>query len=165
LELLTNRVRAGLARPAAAETPDPTVTVADDDEDSCPAFGYLRGIRDRSLTLELRFTNGNSEAFPYSWLGPVQFDPSHGLLLRFVGDLVHLVLIEGSNLNVLSGKGGASLYDRGILRHRVTWVREMTRMQIQRTVEGDATIERIRVHSHRSDEEPVGIDWLERFGK
>jgi hypothetical protein len=40
-------------------------------------------------------------------------------LLRFVGDLVYLVLLEGPNLNALTNNA-VSLYARGILRHRVT---------------------------------------------
>ena len=63
--------------------------VAEDaDEDCCVAFGYLRGIRDRALTLEFRFADGNSLAFPYSWLGPVKYNPSAGVLLQFVGDVI-----------------------------------------------------------------------------
>ena len=89
----------------------------DSDEEECLAFGYLRGIRDQALSLEFRFANGNREAFPYSWLGPATYNPSAGLLLKFVGDLIYLVLLEGSNLNALVN-GAVSLYDRGIQRHR-----------------------------------------------
>ena len=34
------------------------------DEESCAAFGYLRGIRDQALAVEFRFQDGNSEWFP-----------------------------------------------------------------------------------------------------
>jgi hypothetical protein len=132
------------------------------DEEECLAFGYLRGIRDRALSLELRFANGDSKAFPYSWLGPMQYNPSAGLLLTFVGDRVYLVLLEGSNLNALVNES-VSLYDRGIQRHRVTWVREMTRQQAGRAGQGEVTVERIQMHSHRPDEEPKGVAWLEAF--
>jgi len=81
------------------------------EEDSCTAFGYLRGLHERALMIEFRFANGNRQAFPYSWLGPVIFNPSAGLLLRFVGDNIINVLIEGSNLNALVG-GAVNLYDR-----------------------------------------------------
>ena len=70
-----------------------------------------------------------------------------------MGDLVYLVLLEGSNLNALVN-GSVSLYDRGIQRHRVTWVREMTRQQVEKAGDGEVTIERIRILSHRPDEEP-----------
>ncbi|MGV2336348.1 MAG UNVERIFIED_CONTAM: hypothetical protein LVR18_20320 [Planctomycetaceae bacterium] len=58
------------------------------DEASCAAFGYLRGIRDAAASLEFRLRNGNSMWFPYGWLGPWQFNPSEGILLKFSGDVV-----------------------------------------------------------------------------
>jgi hypothetical protein len=79
------------------------------DEDGCLAFGYLRGIRDRALTVQLRYRDGNSDWFPYSWLGPVRFNPSVGLLLKFTGGVVTLVLIRGSNLDAPVNEGGMSL--------------------------------------------------------
>jgi hypothetical protein len=164
LELHSSRGRATLARlMPATDRPDPAPE-ANSEEDECPAFGYLRGIKDRALSLELRFANGNSQAFPYSWLGPMKYDPSAGLLLKFVGDLVYLVLLEGSNLNALVNQS-VSLYDRGIQRHRVTWVREMTRQQMQKAGEGEVIVERIRIVFYRPDEEPKGVEWLEPFRK
>ena len=165
LELLRAESKAAVPRssvtPAAATQIESVET--DEEEEECLAFGYLRGIRERALHLDLRFANGNCETFPYSWLGPVKYNPSAGLLLKFVGDLVYLVLIEGSNLNALV-KGAVSLYDRGLQRHRITFVREMTRQQRERAGEGEVAIERIRILCHRPDEEPKGIAWLEPFG-
>src|SRR5579863_541200 len=74
-------------------------TIDECGEDSCAAFGYLRGIRERADAVQVRFQNGNSRWFPYSWLGEWKFNPSDGLLLKFSGDLVYLVLIRGSNLS------------------------------------------------------------------
>ncbi len=163
LGLATLREKPSLARMGTAgERRDTAPDLVSDEEDECPAFGFLRGIRDRALSLELRFANGNSQAFPYSWLGPVKYDPSAGLLLKFVGDLVYLVLLEGSNLNALV-KGAISLYDRGIQRNRVTWCREMTRLEVEKSGNGEVTIERIRLTSHRADEEPPGVEWLKPF--
>ena len=79
-----------------------------------------------------------------------------------MGDLVYLVLLEGSNLNALVNEA-VSLYDRGIQRHRITWVREMTRQQAQQAADGEVTVEHIRVFSHRPDEEPQGVEWLQPF--
>jgi hypothetical protein len=161
MDLLALRGRVGQSRPASP--PDrggPAET--DSEEEECLAFGYLRGIRDRALSLELRFADGNRVAYPYSWLGPASYNPSAGLLLKFVGDLVYLVLLEGSNLNALVN-GCTNLYDRGIQRHRVTWVREMTRQQVEKAGEAEVTIERIRILSHRPDEEPQRVEWLEPF--
>ncbi len=163
LELLRQQSKAGLPRPGqvtgkSAAAPD----AGSDEEDECSAFGYLRGLHDRAQSLEFRFANGNSEAFPYTWLGPVKYNPSAGLLLKFVGDVIYLVLLEGSNLNALVN-GSVSLYDRGIQRHRVTWVREMTRQQLERAGEGEVTVERIRTLTYRPDEDPKGGAWLEAF--
>ena len=47
--------------------------------------------------IEFRLRDGNTEAFPDSWLGPIRFNPSAVLLLRFTGDVVTLVLIRGSD--------------------------------------------------------------------
>ena len=66
---------ASLAAPPAAPDAEPPEA----DEGSCPAFGFLRGLRDRALTVEFRFRVGNALAMPYTWLGPVRFDPSVGL--------------------------------------------------------------------------------------
>ena len=161
MDLLALRGRMGQPRPTSpldlagqAET--------DSDEEECLAFGYLRGIRDRALSLELRFADVNRVAYPYSWLGPMTYNPSAGLLLKFVGDMVYLVLLEGSNLNAPIN-GCTNLYDRGIQRHRVTWVREMTRQQVEKADEADVTIERIRILSHRPDEEPQRVEWLQPF--
>src|SRR5688572_9918362 len=110
-EFTTSRGVAALQRAAA---PPPT------DEDECRAFGFLRGISSRTLSIEFRFRNGNRKAFPTSWLGPADFNPSAGILVKFVGDLVYLALIEGSNLNALV-RDTVSLYE-GIQRHRVIWV-------------------------------------------
>jgi hypothetical protein len=132
------------------------------DEEQCRAFGYLRGIGDQARSLELRFANGNREAFPYSWLGPAKYNPSAGILMKFVGDLVYLVVIEGSNLNTLMNNA-ISLYERGILRHRITWVREMARQELENAGEGEAIVERIHMTCCRPDEEPKGVQWLEPF--
>lgn len=131
------------------------------EEEECAAFGYLRGVRDRALFVEFRFNDGNSESFPYSWLGPIKYNPSAGLLLKFVGDEISLVLLEGSNLNAVVN-GAVSLYS-GLQRNRITWIREMSRPQLQKAGEGEVTVEHIRTVSYRPDEEPKGAAWLEAF--
>lgn len=83
----------GILRPGAKE-PE-----AEEAEASCGAFGYWRGVRDLPGSLEFRFRDGNSAWFPYGWLGPWKYNPSEGLLLKFSGDLVYIVLIRGSNLD------------------------------------------------------------------
>lgn len=64
--------------------------------------------------------------------------------------------------DVLVG-GGMSLYERGILRHRITWVREMTRREIEVAGEGEVTVERICTISYLPDEQTKGVVCLKAF--
>jgi hypothetical protein len=123
------------------------------DEETCPAFGYLRGTRDRALAIEFRYRDGNSDYFPYSWLGPWRFNPSVGLLLKFTGDVVTLVLIRGSNLDAAVNQGAMNLTDRGLQRHRITWIREMDQAELKRVGDGGPTIDRIEVAEFETVEE------------
>ena len=119
-------------------------------ESSCRAFGYLRGIRDQSAAVEFRFRNGNSMWFPYNWLGTWQFNPSEGLLLKFSGDVVYLVLIKGSNLDQPLKEGAVTLTHAGFQRHRLLWVREMTEEEISKSARRNrpSTASRWRSLSH-----------------
>ena len=119
-------------------------------ESSCRAFGYLRGIRDHSAAVEFRFRDGNSMWFPYSWLGTWKFNPSEGLLLKFSGDLVYLVLIKGSNLDKPLKDGAVTLTHAGFQRHRLLWVREMTEADIRSVGETEPTIDSIEVEDFES---------------
>jgi hypothetical protein len=114
-------------------------------EDSCAAFGYLRGIRDSSASVEFRLRSGNSMWFPYAWLGPWRYNPSEGILLKFSGDVVYLVLIQGSNLDKPLADGSINLTHAGLQRHRVLWVREMTDEEIERVGETGPTIDSILI--------------------
>jgi hypothetical protein len=130
----------------------------DEGEGSCGAFGYLRGLRDHASAVELRFRDGNSIWFPYSWLGPWQYNPSEGLLLKFSGDLVYLVLIQGSNLDLPLKDGAANLTTGGLQRHRVLWIQEMSEEDIRNVGEKGPTIDRIEVAQCESQAEVK--DWL-----
>jgi hypothetical protein len=121
-------------------------------EISCGAFGFLRGIRDLPGALELRFRDGNSTWFPYGWLGPWQYNPSEGLLLKFSGDLVYLVLIRGSNLDKPLNEGAINLTTGGLQRHRVVWIREMSEEDIRQVGESGPTIDRIEVAEFESQD-------------
>ena len=126
----------------------------DDDGDagegSCAAFGFLRGFRDRADAIEFRLRSGNSVWFPYGWLGTWWFDPSEGLLLKFSGDLVYLVLIRGSNLDKPLTESTIDLTHAGLQRHRVLWVREMTEEDIRKVGETGPTIDSIQVMEFES---------------
>ena len=133
----------------------------DGGEESCPAFGYLRGIHDRAHAVEFRFRNGNSVWFPYNWLGNWKFDPSEGLLLKFSGDLVYLVLIRGTNLDRPLIEGSVDLIRAGLQRHRVLWVREMEAGQAGEAVDAAAsgpTIDSIEVAEFESHQ--ALTEWL-----
>ena len=123
---------------------------AEGTEAACRAFGYLRGIRDQSAAVEFRFRDGNSMWFPYSWLGTWRFNPSEGLLLKFSGDLVYLVLIKGSNLDRPLKDGAVTLTHAGFQRHRLLWVREMTEEEIRHVGETEPTIDSIEVGEFES---------------
>lgn len=128
----------------AASLPNKEVD-AEGVEASCGAFGYLRGIRDQSASVELRFRSGNSMWFPYAWLGNWRHNPSDGLLLKFSGDLVYLVLVRGSNLDRPLNEGAINLTNAGLQRHRVLWLREMSADEIRQVGETGPTIDSIQV--------------------
>jgi len=131
------------------------------DELVCPAFGFLRGIRDRALAVELRFRDGNSDWFAYSLLASWRHDPSVGLLLKFSGgDVITLVLIRGSNLNAVVKDRETNLTDRGLQRHKVTFIREMGEDESRQAEEGQPTIDQIEVAEFESNEEAQG--WLQK---
>ena len=134
---------------------------ADDEigEGSCSAFGYLRGIRERADAIQIRFQNGNSTWFPYSWLGEWKFNPSNGLLLKFSGDLVYLVLIRGSNLDRPLSDTTTNLTTSGLQRHRIVWMREMSEEEIRQVGESGPTIDRIEVAEFETNVELK--TWLE----
>ena len=120
------------------------------EEASCAAFGYLRGIRDTAASVEFRLRDGNSMWFPYGWLGPWQYNPSEGLLLKFTGDVVYLVLIRGSNLDKPLGDGSINLTHAGLQRHRVLWIREMAQEEVVRIGETGLTIDSIEIEEFAS---------------
>jgi hypothetical protein len=140
-------------RPGADATPSET------DEEACAAYGYMRGIRDRSLAIEFRYRDGNSDFYPYSWLGPWRYNPSAGLLLKFTGDVTTLVLIRGSNLDALVNQS-INLTDRGIARHRISWLKEMDEDALRMVGKGQPTIDRIEVGEFQSHEEAQ--EWLKK---
>ncbi len=88
--------------------------------DDFGAFGWLRGIRDRAIMLELRKKNGNIRAIGYSWVEQVEFDPSVGITLLVGGQKLR---IKGRNLNSES-RPLVRLF-QGITRHRVPWIQEV----------------------------------------
>lgn len=123
---------------------------ANDVEASCAAFGVV--WEDAVSCIELRFRDGNSVWFPYAWMGTWQYNPSQGLLLKFTGDIVYLVLIRGSNLDQPLKEGSINLTRGGLQRHRVLWLREMSKEDVRRVGETGPTIDSIEVAEFDSHE-------------
>jgi hypothetical protein len=90
--------------------------------DDLGAFGFLRGVRDRAVMLELRRKDGSVVALAYAWLERADFDPSHGITLKFGADKVK---ITGRNLNS-PARPNIRLFE-GITRHRIPWIQEADR--------------------------------------
>jgi hypothetical protein len=101
--------------PAPPDRRDADIDAADD----LVAFGYLRGVRDRALMLELRKRDGGVTALGYGWLERIEFDPSAGITLKFVGQTVKIV---GRNLNA-EVRTNVRLLD-GLVRQRISWIQE-----------------------------------------
>ncbi|QOJ14827.1 MAG: hypothetical protein HRU75_09320 [Planctomycetia bacterium] len=99
---------AGNAPPTDAETAD-----------DLGAFGWLRGIRDRAVSLELRRCDGNILAVSYGYIEKAEFDPSEGITLSVSGQKLR---IKGRNLNA-EVRPTVRLFE-GIARQRVPWVCE-----------------------------------------
>jgi hypothetical protein len=133
--------------------------VTDGAEDSCLAFGFLRGLDARALAVEFRLRTGDSEWFAYSCLVSYRFNPSVGLLLKFTtGDGVSLVLLHGSNLDAPVGEAQVNLTDRGLQRHRIVFVREMDEAELRRARKGEPSIDRIDIGEFETVEEQH--EWL-----
>src|SRR5258707_872219 len=98
---------------------DPAVPVESEVTDDFGSFGWLRGIRERAIMLELRRRDGSIAALGYSWLERAEFDPSDGIVLYFGG---RTVKIAGQNLNAES-RPNVRLFS-GIVRQRVPWIQE-----------------------------------------
>src|SRR5580698_9736891 len=140
--------------------PRKTEPETDGSEAKCEAFGYLRGLKDSSASVEFRFRNGNSIWFSYGLLGSWQYNPSEGLLLKFSGDLVYLVLIRGSNLDKPLTEGAINLTHAGLQRHRVLWIREMSDEEIERVGDTGPTIDSIEVGEFATYEERR--EWIKK---
>jgi len=120
-------------RAGAVATPDEP-DIADD----LGAFGWLRGMHERAVMLELRKTNGNILAVGYGWLERADFNPSEGITLHVVGRQIR---IRGRNLNA-EVRPLVRLF-QGITRHRVPWVQEVNEPALMRAAKGETVVEAI----------------------
>ncbi len=111
-----------------------------EDLDDLGAFGFLRGTHDRALMLELRYKDGNIDAFPYAWLGKASFDPSKGITLRFGAETVK---ITGRNLNS-EARPNVRLF-AALVRHRIPWIQETSESQVWKAECDAAVVDAIKV--------------------
>lgn len=130
LDSFTKRSGAGTGSP---DHPD------GDEAENLGCFGWLRGVRDRSVMLELRKKDGHVLAIAYSWLERVEFQPEEGITLHLPG---RKVFIKGSGLNKEVCRP-VRLFD-GIIRHRVPWIREADRSESLKAARDSVVIESIR---------------------
>lgn len=116
-----------------AASPQPTEPV-----DDLGCMGYLRGVRERAVMLELRKRDGHVLAIGYGWLERVEFEPSTGITLAAGGRNIR---IKGRHLNG-EVRPGVRLFE-AITRHRVSWVKEAGRAEELRADGKASLIERI----------------------
>jgi hypothetical protein len=95
----------------------------DDAASDLGCFGWLRGARERAVSLELRKKDGRILAIGFSWIDHVEYDPDRGITLHTPDRTVRII---GSGLNT-EVRPGVSLFG-GLIRHRVSWVREAERV-------------------------------------
>lgn len=96
--------------------PDDSGEATEADED-LGAFGWLRGMRERSVMLELRHKDGNITAIGYAYIEKMEFDPSAGITLHALGKVIR---IQGRNLNT-EVRPNVRLF-QGLTKHRVPWI-------------------------------------------
>jgi len=129
-----------LARFSGGRAEDVGLPAESDGTEDLGSFGWLRGVRDRALMLEVRHHNGNVSGFGYAWLDRVDFDPSEGITLHFSGKTVKVI---GRNLNA-ELRPNVRLV-AGILRHRVPWIQEADEATAISTPRGKPVIERLEI--------------------
>ena len=107
-------------------------------ESDLGCFGWLRGVKERALMLELRKKDGHVLALGYAWLERVEYEPEKGITLYTPGRTVKII---GSGL-CREVRQGVSLFS-GLIRHRVPWIRETDRAVLMVTGEPVVWVERI----------------------
>lgn len=101
------------------KTPDVAESPESEQLEDLGVFGWLRGVRDRAVMLELRRKDGNILAVGYAWLDKAEFNPSQGIILSLGGQKI---TIRGRHLNT-EIRPNVRLF-QGICRHRVPWIQE-----------------------------------------
>lgn len=116
------------------------VSMDGDGVEDLVAFGWLRGVQDRAIMLEIRHKDGHITAKGYSWLQSAEFDPSSGITLNFSGETV---TIKGRNLGG-EARPNIRLF-AGILRHRVPWIQEADGAAVLEAAKHAVVIEEVKI--------------------
>jgi|SRR5579863_6600276 len=119
---------------------DASLAVEADATEDLGAFGWLRGVQERAIMLEIRHKDGSITARGYSWLQGADFDPSSGITLNFSGEKI---TIAGRNLNA-EARQNVRLF-AGILRHRVPWIQEADGADVLEAAKDAVVIEDVKV--------------------
>lgn len=101
-------------------------SVDSDEPGDLGCFGFLRGVRDRAIMLELRKKDGTVTAMAYAYIERIAYcpdGPNEGITIYGAGQKIRM---SGRNLNAQS-RDGEGLFG-ALTRHRVPWVREADRM-------------------------------------
>ena len=135
---MTDKLLQKFAAKAGERAVGPAIADEPDIVDDLGAFGWLRGMHERAVMLELRKANGNILAVGYGWLERADFNPSEGITLHVVGRQIR---IRGRNLNA-EVRPLVRLF-QGITRHRVPWVQEVNEPALMRAAKGETVVEAI----------------------
>lgn len=110
-----------------------------EDAESFGCFGFLRGVRDRAICLELRKKSGQVLAVNYAFIGKFEFDPSVGIVIHYGG--AQTIRITGRNLNH-AVRPNVMLF-QAITRFRVPWIQEADRARALQVGGQDVVVESI----------------------
>lgn len=110
-------------------------------EDEEPAnlgcFGYLRGVRDKAISLELCKLDGHVLAVVYAYITRFEYEPEKGITLWLPDRSIR---IQGTRLN--TKLGSVRLFE-ALTRHRVPWLKEVSRSEALGASEDQVVIESI----------------------
>jgi hypothetical protein len=109
-----------------------------DDAESFGCFGWVRGVRDRAICLELRKKTGKVLAIPYAYISRMEFEPSGVIRLGCGGESI---TITGRNLNG-EVREQVRLF-QGLTRHRVPWIQEADRAVTMQAEKNSVVVESV----------------------
>jgi hypothetical protein len=109
-----------------------------EDIDDLGAFGFLRGLHERSVMVSLRKKSGDIHALGYGFIDRIAFDPSEGITI-FCGS--RSVRIKGKNLNK-EVRPNVSLFV-GLTQHRIPWIAEADQTAVLHAARDAVVVEAI----------------------